>query len=135
MSTELTRIRVPLMLACPAPVCRHFDCSRRRLGALELKFFAYGTSQPLTRRVKTTVERQIAGVASSNDGEETARNVAIRPLATSRLSTSQPLARHRRYTAVTAPLAFGPSETSHGFADEGSGASVTVPPGERSRST
>ena len=85
--------------------------------------------------MKTTVERQIAGVASSKDGEETARSVSIRPVATSRRSTSQPLGRHRRYTAVTAPLASGPMETSHGPPDDGSGASVTVPPGERSRRT
>jgi hypothetical protein len=87
------------------------------------------------RRVKTTVERQIAGVASSKPGEETDLSAWMRPVSRDRRSTSHPDARQRRRTATTRPTASGPSETSHGRVDDGSGASRTAPPGERTCST
>jgi hypothetical protein len=39
--------------------------SSRRPGAEDRRFLTYGTSQPCTRRVNTTVSPQMAGVASS----------------------------------------------------------------------
>ena len=41
----------------------------------------YGTSQPWTRRVKTTFSPQMAGVASLYDGDETEESFASLPLA------------------------------------------------------
>jgi hypothetical protein len=65
VSTELMTIRLPRIEAWPGSVCRHLLFSRRRLGAEERRFLTYGTSHPRTRRVKTTLEPQMAGVASS----------------------------------------------------------------------
>jgi hypothetical protein len=58
-------MRLPPIEAWLGSVCRHFFLSSRRLAAEELRSLTYGTSQSFTCRVKTTVERQIAGVASS----------------------------------------------------------------------
>ena len=58
-------MRLPRIEAWPGSVCTHLLLSRRRLEAEELRFLTYGTSQPFTRRVKTTFEPQMAGVASS----------------------------------------------------------------------
>ena len=65
VSTELMMMRLPRIEAWPGSVCRHLLFSSRRLDADELRLLTYGTSQPWTRRVKTTVEPQMAGVASS----------------------------------------------------------------------
>ena len=64
VSTELMTIRVPRIETCPGSVCRHLLFSSRRLDADELRSLTYGTSQPWTRRVKTTFSPQMAGVAS-----------------------------------------------------------------------
>ena len=81
VSTELMTIRVPRIEACPGSVCTHLLLSSRRLGADELRLLTYGTSQPRTRRVKTTLAPQMAGVASSKEGEETVESFTSWPLA------------------------------------------------------
>src|SRR5436190_7332020 len=76
VSPELTITRVPRIETCPASVCRHLFFSSRRLGADEPRSLTYGTSQPLTRLVKTTFAPQMAGVASLYEGEETLESFA-----------------------------------------------------------
>jgi hypothetical protein len=96
MSRELMTIRVPLIDTCPAGVCRHLRPSSRRGATEEPRSLTNGTSQPLKRRVNTTVERKMAGVASSTVGEETARSVRTVPVETLSTPMSQPLDRHCR---------------------------------------
>ena len=57
-------MRVPRIDVYPAGICTHRDRSSMRLGAELPSVLTYGTSQRRMRRVNTTVERQIDGVAS-----------------------------------------------------------------------